>query len=233
MKKIGFCDRYGLTNAVLDTRKTMTRRTCMERSTNSPILSCEVDSYRFYPDENIVEFLLKDGRIKVSVPRYKINEVVAVAQSYKSIHTEMTNGAFGDSKYDAYRCSMVVGTEGWSNKLFVKPSLMPHQIQITDVNIERLQDISEEDCMKEGIEEDFAEGSPLYFISVPPNSISWDEYRRRVKEISRHFKGDPYDYFFDNPRDAFATLINRPEVGSKGLWEQNPFVVAYQFKLIN
>ena len=31
---------------------------------------------------------------------------------------------------------------------------------------------------------------------------------------------------------AFATLINRPGVGRKGLWESNPFVVVYEFKLI-
>jgi len=29
-----------------------------------------------------------------------------------------------------------------------------------------------------------------------------------------------------------GNLINRPGVGSKGLWETNPFVVVYEFKLV-
>lgn len=37
------------------------------------------------------------------------------------------------------------------NKLFVKPELMPHKIRIVNWKVERLQDISNEDCMKEGI----------------------------------------------------------------------------------
>ena len=37
---------------------------------------------------------------------------------------------------------------------------------------------------------------------------------------------------FTTPRESFATLINRPGVGRKGLWEENPFVFAYSFKLI-
>ncbi len=217
MKKIMFNDRYGLTAAVLQGRKTMTRRVCKEYATGQLILANDVESFRFYPNENIVEFLMKDGTIKVSVPPYKDNEVVAVAQSYEVIHDEMTNGDYGDSKYDAFRCAMVAGTKGWDNKLFVRPDLMPHQIQITGVSIERLQAISDEDCLKEGVIcETFDDGTPLCYkvlgIYDKPKSLLLKE--------------------FMTPREAFAAIINRPGVGHKGLWEENPFVVVYGFKLI-
>lgn len=39
----------------------------------------------------------------------------------------------------------------WNNKRFVKGDLMPHQIRIIDVRIERPQDITDESCLKEGI----------------------------------------------------------------------------------
>lgn len=66
----------------------------------------------------------------------KIGEVVAIAQRYNDI--PFTNEMAGLSI-------------GWLNKMFVKSSLMPHQIKITNIRCERLQYISTDDCMREGI----------------------------------------------------------------------------------
>ena len=194
MKKIMFNDRYGLTTAVLQGRKTMTRRVCKEHATGQLILTRDVESFRYYPDENIVEFLMKDGTIKVSVPPYKNNEVVAVAQAYKD------TGLF-----DIYRGHE--DTKGWNNKMFVRPDLMPHQIQITDINIEHLQDITDEDCKKEGI------------------STMFTGYCYEYED--KHgfgYRG------FSHIKDAFASLIDG--VSGKGTWQSNPIVVVYSFKLI-
>ena len=133
-----------------------------------------------------------------------------MAQSYKSIHEEMTNGDYGDSKYDAFRCAMVANTPGWSNKMFVRPDLMPHQIQITDIKIERLQDISDEDCWKEGIIQS-VDGVNMYTFD------GW---------IKKGYQ----QYSYTSPRKAFASLIDR--ISGNGTWQSNPIVVAYSFKLI-
>jgi hypothetical protein len=83
---------------------------------------------------------------------------------------------------------------------------MPHKIQITGVRIERLQDISNEDCLKEGI------------VAIKGGfGVGF---------------GENYNVFGETPREAFAALIDRPGVGRKGLWESNPWVVVYTFKLI-
>lgn len=65
MKKIMFNDRYGLTEAVLSGRKTMTRR-IVPQST--------IDKYALLEDPTIID----DAR-------YNVGEVVAVAMSYKNI----------------------------------------------------------------------------------------------------------------------------------------------------
>ena len=200
MKKIMFNDRYGLTAAVLQGRKTMTRRICKEYATHQPILARDVESFRFYPDENIVEFLMKDGTTKVSVPPYKNNEFVAVAQAYKD------TGLF-----DIYRGPE--DTKGWNNKMFVRADLMTHFGQITDINIERLQDISDEDCLKEGI-----------IIKTVGDFGTYAGYgygERRASSL---------DETFSTPRKAFASLIDR--ISGKGTWQSNPIVVAYSFRLI-
>lgn len=94
--------------------------------------------------------------------------------------------------------------------MFVKPELMPHQIRITAVRVERLQDISDEDCLKEGI-------SPM---------IVGCEYY--VFSFIDKEKGCFLDY--KTPREAYAALIDK--VSGKGTWESNPYVFVYDFELI-
>ena len=140
MKKIMFNDDYGLTQAVIDLRKTMTRRVCKECRTGGIIYAKDVVSLRMYSDENLVEFVMNDGSIIVSVPRYKVGEVVAVAQSYKSVFEESLSYAIPRWHWlDDH-----IGEKGFENKMFVRAEEMPHQIQITDVIIERYKDISED-----------------------------------------------------------------------------------------
>ena len=70
---------------------------------------------------------------------YKVGEVVAIAQSYWDVHHSETP-IFGDS--DA----------GVFNKMFVKAERMPHHIRILSKRQEHLQDISVEDCLREGVQ---------------------------------------------------------------------------------
>ncbi|WP_418846687.1 hypothetical protein [Phocaeicola sp.] len=134
---------------------------------------------------------------------YKVGEIIAIAQSYKDC------GNIPDYELDEDGYPIMPKKSGFFNKMFVKADLMPHHIEITDIKVERLQDISDEDCMKEGIEEHL-KGIQYGF----PSNIGY---------IGQ--------YPFSNPREAFSALIDK--VSGKGTWECNPFVWAYEFKLID
>lgn len=188
MKKINFSDKYGLTQAVLDGRKTMTRRIAHLSQHDADVLIGKIPTC---PQSIVESIWLKS--------RYKVNEVVAIAQSYDS---------FYDDSCDP---RMFPSGAGWTNKMFVKADLMPHHIKITGIKVERLQDISEEDCLKEGIYEDSGDDE------FPPS-------------IFYEFEGNEDDGF-DTPREAFATLIDK--VSGKGTWESNPYVFCYEFVLID
>ena len=186
MKKIMFDDNYSLTEAVLEGRKTMTRRIVKHPE------EVEINGHKYLQTEKL---------------RYKVGEVVAVAQRYSELSW--------DKKFYAKLKGMCTGLPqkrlaGWDNKMFVKADLMPHRIRITNVRIERLQDISDEGCLREGIIE-----------RTNPDG----------------FGGIIKDYTFDNafgfyycPQEAFSALINR--VSGKGTWKSNPYVFVYEFKLI-
>lgn len=204
-----FNDRYGLTQAVLDGRKTVTRRIIKTpkringQDTNGFIVCQDIATHeitgiyaRGYDGGSI-----EDAEI---LPKYEIGEVVAIAQDYSHCGGIMSNG-IPRLKY----ISKVVGSSsaGWRNKMFVRADLMPHQIRITGIRVERLQDISDEDCLREGI--------------------------RYVPKIDRYYLERIYreeGFYFTSPRAAFAELIDR--VSGRGTWDRNPYVVAYEFELL-
>lgn len=204
MKKIMFNDKYGLTQAVLEGQKTMTRRI---------INLCENDlEFMKISDQGEYLFCSKNA-LDGAFPKYQIGEVVAVAQSYKNINEHLSLMA---------RCVInPYGSPqehpGWNNKMFVAAGLMPHRIRITDIKVERLQDISEEDCIKEGIEEYYP-----YIYRNPADKVK--SYRFRDKQSK-------YGYFQLYPvRDCFAVLIDR--ISGKGTFDRNPYVFVYTFQLI-
>ena len=144
------------------------------------------------------------------LPKYKLGEVVAIAQSYMDVDRFHRKGK--NAAYLEYLDSILPELKlypGWTNKMFVRADLMPHHIRITDIKIERLQNISDEDCFKEGI-------------------FKWDAGQKDIPFYSFH-NADIPDY--NNPRDAFAELIDK--VSGKGTWASNPYVFVYEFELID
>lgn len=190
MKKIMFNETYRLQTAVLERWKTMTRRFIPE---GTPC-GCWSET--------------------VKRSRYQVGEVVAIAQSYRSIteEEEEINGVLGLYRIGQKYLTMDEMGAGWNNKLFVRADLMPHHIRITDVKAERLQHISDADCLREGIRQ------------------SVIEYKE--KEIVQYtYFGEKRTIWYDTPREAFAALIDK--VSGKGTWKSNPWVFAYEFELLD
>lgn len=219
MKKIMFNDKYSLTQAVLDGRKTMTRRVCKYDRPNETydIVFPVFEPNDYDNDGNIVSPLNyafgwkndKGDFTGWNIPKYKVGEVVAIAQCYKSLgmnpeialHDKDGIGFYTKTKF----------APGWKNKLFVRADFMPHHIRITNIKIERLQEISGEDCLKEGIYKGQCGSADTHFM---------DAY---------YYKGDIQPYC--TPREAFAALIDK--VSGKGTWESNPYVFVYEFELVD
>lgn len=214
MKKIMFNDRFGLTQAVLDGRKTQTRRriTYPKRFKGKDV--CGYYIYKRAIDGVITEVCMYDedkcsideGQI---LPKYKIGEVVAVAQSYRDCGGL---NEVGVPRWDMIAQAVRATNAGWNNKMFVRPELMPHQIRITNVRVERLQDISDEDCLKEGVIKKWHAPARKDYYYVPGVEV------KSVEDV------------YDKAKEAFAHLIDK--VSGKGTWESNPYVWVYDFELI-
>ena len=196
MKKILFNDKFCLTKAVLDGTKTITRRVLKVPKTCN---GKEVYSFNILTNSlgtQCVDLIDYGGNVLGSwKPHYEVGEVVAIAQPYKDIYPNADFEMIGDK--------FMTESAGWTNKMFVRADLLPHHIRITDIKIERLQDISDDECLKEGV----------------------------FKLTDKCFLPSGIAKIFTSARPAFASLIDK--VSGKGTWESNPLVAAYSFELID
>lgn len=209
MRKIMFNDKYKLTKAVLEGWKTMTRR----------IVSQDfLDKVKKYQEEyfaNTLDYIsMEDAIINMIGPErlfcnsFKIGEIVAISQSYKDIYN------------DAYHIGLYGRTAGWINKMFVRADDMPHHIKITNIRVEHLQDISDDDCLREGV----VKNTIGYYVEGL-KCKDWEKESHIEMENGETIK------LFPTPREAFAALIDY--VSGKGTWDSNPLVWVYEFELVD
>lgn len=131
---------------------------------------------------------------------YKVGEVVAIAQSYKDLG--FNGGEIWRDPKHLVNNGRLDSSPGWTNKMFVRAEACTNRILFTANKIERLQDISYEDCMLEGI-------------------MPWTDFTYCAPGI--------YDEFIE-AREAFAALIDK--VSGRGTWDKNPWVFVYTFEVI-
>ena len=216
MQKIMFNDKYGLTQAVLEGRKTQTRRVL-----NPTMLFKRLETYEGWSKEDIsawkrsckIRLYEAQGDVlqqmldyALSSSHYKIGEEVAIAQKYDDL--VQNDKFYGLCGFYGMPLECIKYKKGCNNKMFVKAELMPHRIRITNIRIERLQDISEEDCLAEGI---------------------WEAHNIGLKGVTywyTNLANSPYR----TAKKAYADLIDH--ISGKGTWASNPYVFVYEFELI-
>ena len=224
MKKIMFNEPYGLHAATLYGSKTMTRRIVPQKIINA------VPAYQeMYYAQTLEHISVEDAIMNMIGPEhmfncaYKIGEVIAVAQSYRSI---MMDDSLQDFRLETdferivsgwvYPNLKIASEKGYNNKMYVKAELMPRQIEITDRKVERLHDISKEDCLKEGIYYDEKGGC---IVGIPFYYTFHGAINKRGKQL-----------YYTTPKGAFADLIDR--ISGNNIWFDNPYVFAYTYKRI-
>ena len=209
-----FNDRFGLTEAVLSGRKTMTRRIIgqyIEMDWNRrgrvtlPVGGFEhdvlfMDVRQILPDAGRSDY----SAPKKYQPKYERGEIIAVAQSYH----ELNKRGFIAPEWCEHSCEDFAGYE---NKMFVRADLMPYRIRITGIQLQRLNNISDEDCMREG--------------------ITKGDFKDFQQQMFSPYKGCKDTEVMWTPQGAFSILIDK--ICGKGTWDSNPWVYVYTFELLD
>ena len=219
MKKIMFSERFGLEQAVLAGTKTQTRRIIPDIEIDwnrRGVVMLPVGGFEHDVLFMDVRKILPDmGRSDYPAPtkyqpRYERGEELAVAQCYKDIDYRgiVAYEDASDIQPGWVRPIPAQESAGWTNKMFVRADLMEETIRITDIQLQRLNNITDEDCLKEGVEK----WIDCFIVS----GIMVNQGKNNV--------------CFDTPREAFAALIDC--ISGKGTWQRNPWVYVYEFELL-
>ena len=217
----GICFKESLFHSVVEGRKTQTRRIVKPQPDDSGLWND--DKFPRSLDSELEGFngtVNETGESKQFKPRYKIVDIVYLKEPYRvdfenrTIFFKYSNNTV-DVKFPTNFIELEKikklqnrSKSGFVNKLFVPKWIVkyfPNRIQITGVRCEKLQYISDKDCIKEGINyKDYWRGTAYFYEN---------------------------DCNYDTAQKAYASLINK--INGKGTWESNAWVWAYDFKLIN
>lgn len=215
----GILFKPDMIQAIVEGRKTQTRRLDGLKEINQNPEGWEVDIWHFDSRGYRQWQFNKPREFKVVKPRYHIGQTLYIKEPWATMAIfdnlspkELKKGSplwFTDTDADAPSgCGWDMGKP--RSPMFLMEWMTRNFIQITDVRPERLQDITEDDAVKEGIR-----------MTDPKDG-----------EFIAHYNSTkhPASFNFTTARQAYSELWD--EINGESSWSSNPWVWVYSFKLI-
>ncbi len=166
-------------------------------------------------------------------PRYHIGETLYLKEPYKTVDAPVFIEYGFDKPNPTYESGHISDFrgKGYENKLFMPAGFAREFIRITGIKCERLLDISEEDCIAEGIE---TAGNWINGQYYPFGYIDY---------LMREEAGSGYDFCDNTPQQSFISLYklankmgkygsHYPEQPPKDREVPNIWVWVYSFKYV-
>ncbi len=222
----GICFKEPLFHATTEGRKTQTRRIIVSKTlfaNETTAHEYEDGSFGFFnPDGFLIERVRPPYAVGDNVYLKEPYRIVDVGCGYfelsylfdikgedtRLVHVEAEG--IDRKQIDTILASMKKSRSGYANKLFMPEWAARALIRMTAVRPERLQEITDEDCMREGC---------LCLYS-----------HQECKPEHANYYFDRGGKTYKTPREAYAALIDK--IDGLGTWESNPWVWVYDYELI-
>lgn len=208
-----------MVQAILEGRKTQTRR-IVKPQPEAEKFSAIIGGYdniprmaRFWTKRDVNNPFIEDIKSK-----YRKDDILWVRETFQ--HTKCLHLHPSDDYYGYIYKADGEPWEDYENWKW-KPSIfMPKEaarifLKVNNIRVERLQDISENDSLKEGV-------------------IIFDKYTNEAKKLNLNGIFKDYlsktfpDSFKTSAKESFETLWQ----SINGNWEENPFVWVYEFEQV-
>ena len=202
-----------MAQAILEGRKTQTRRLHgLDEIKKNP------NDWTFYyfskDDKRTFAHFRKqeDNKIKsiFGTSPYQIGDILWVRESFFNCSSFKEYPLFSEIKGNfCYKTNDFIGGHKWKPSIHMPKEAARIFLEVTNVRVERLKDISEEDAIEEGIE----------IIHYAENILPvFRNYLLKEKKGTL------------NPRLSFRTLWEK--INGEDSWDANPWVWVYEFKVV-
>ncbi len=187
-----------MVQAILEGRKTMTRRLRgLEKINNYPgqwayLFWKPTKEHLFYNQKNA------GNKLSIKCPYGKVGDVLWVRETWNELMS---------SYY--YKATDSEWCNKWKPSIFMPKAACRIFLEITEIKVERLQDITEDDAIKEG-------------------AHSFDEDLTNEQRL--HNYNHPSGRFYGPKKLGFKRLWQ--SINGPNSWEANPFVWVISFKRI-
>lgn len=206
-----------MVQAIMEGRKTMTRRVIVPPSwSTGNYEEFELDHYGDL--EAICE---ATGCFSTIKPKYQPGDILWVRETWKVDASDHDN--------DSYTYKADPGPERYPNNLLNwRPSIfMPKEaarmfLRVTAVRAERLQGITANDCIKEGIPWQDVTPNVGTFDNHRPD-VDYDEIVGQMQEMQER----------EMIKESFGTLWDHLNAKRGYGWDKNPWVWVYTFERID
>ena len=203
-----------MVQAILQGRKTQTRRT-----KGLDFINTDPSNWKI---EQLISLWAKskDFDIKEIKKPYEVGDILWVRENFYSIESEnhwsvsqmvmCKSEIFYAADLSDYKTTRPLHRGKNRPSIHMPKKFARIFLQITDVRIERLNDISDKDSISEGIKTDNCEGKDCYYF-YPSNDLRDDSY-------------------LDSPKTSFYSLWN--SINGEKAWASNPWVWVIEFERI-
>jgi len=178
-----------MVQAILENRKKQTRR---------------ANNHPYFSKEELLEHTL---------PKYQIGDILWVRETFKVAIREYPGKNIPSEKIFLYKATyepgIILGKIKWEPSIYMPKEAARIFLEVTNVRLERLQDISESDAIAEGFGK---------IINTQFEHPGWF-----VNHLNKHHMFCAVDSFASMWVKLYGT----------GSWKQNPFVWVYDFERIN
>lgn len=187
-----------MVQAILDGRKTQTRRVCKPQP-EIGLLRGDLD-YQWYDTDWECAIHTGDG----FEPKYEKGDILWIRETFVDVG-EKADQYFNGVRFHYKANEDFVGCWPWKPSIHMPKAAARIFLKVTDVRVERLQDISQEDAEAEGVKIDDDGLSCWNYLKN-----NWDDFA---------------------PEDSFESLWQKIN-GKTYPWEANPWVWVYTFERI-
>lgn len=142
-------------------------------------------------------------------------------------------------KANGYKLFQGLFPEKWKPSIFMPRWASRIDLEITGIRVERLQEMTEEDAIKEGIAKVFFEpdettNKALASIGAKlvtqPYPVGFENYAKKLDRRYKYFQPHDYPDFYNTAKDSFKSLWNSINTKCGHSWESNPWVWVIELK---